>query len=125
MGYVLKYVFTPALIAGLLLGLGLPGIEDVVYETWKIISENLIIPDDFGWQISLLGFLIFILLVLAKIEHFIIGLTHGLLAFSSAILGFIGGILITKILMLGVIFVLSGAFLATVAEHDEIQFEIC
>lgn len=120
---VLRYVFIPAIVAGILLGFGLPGVEDALYEVWKIIPENFgSVPEEVSWLITLTGLLLVILLTWSKIQPFIIGLAHGLLAFLSGLLGFIGGILISKLPIAGIILIIVGAFLAMVAEEQEIQY---
>jgi len=120
MAAVVQYVFIPALMAGLLMGFGVLGLEDILHELWEALSETIfpMIPEDFRWQFALYGFLITILVLIAKVEPFLNALMYGLPAILSAVLAFIGGFLLSKVSVLGLILVFAGLFFAILAEQQ-------
>ena len=118
MSSVIRYVFVPALIAGLFLGCGIPGVEDILYMLWETVTKTILpmIPKDMRLQFLSLGIVIAILVLIAKIEPFLNALEYGGAAILSAILTFIGGIFLVKLSIIGVVLVFIGFIFATLAE---------
>ena len=118
---VVRNIFIPAVVAGLLIGYGVPGIEDLLQMFWQEFSKSIkdFIPPEFTWQLTFFGLLIMLFVVLVKLEFVINAFAHGPLAVYSAILGFVGGLLLTILPVLGIICIGIGYFIAIIAESAE------
>jgi len=120
---LLKRVFVPVWLAGLLMSRGVPGLEDTVILIWNNVSKILLplIPEEFKWQFALLSVFLVLMVIFAKIEPVIEAIGYGGLGIVTLFGGFFGGLLIvTPLQPLGIILTFVGAISAALADNSEL-----
>ena len=118
---LLKRVFVPVWLAGLLMSRGIPELGDIVILIWNDVSKKLLpfIPEEFKWQFALLSAFLVLMVMFAKIKPVIEAIGYGGLGIVTLFSGFFGGLLIVSPLRsLGVILTFVGAISAALADNS-------